>query len=90
MWASLVAQMVKHLPANAGDSGSIPWRKEWAEGCVYLALVMELVYNSFSHPRVMLVCGALNFYVSLKGCGFRTSLVVQWIRIRLPVQRTQV
>ena len=21
--------MVKHLPANAGDSGSIPWRKEW-------------------------------------------------------------
>ena len=51
---------------------------------------LELVYSSFSHPRAMLVCGAFNFYVSLKGHGFRTSLVVQQIRIHLPVQRTQV
>ena len=25
IWASLMAQMVKSLPANAGDMGSIPW-----------------------------------------------------------------
>ena len=24
LWASLVTQMVKNLPANAGDTGSIP------------------------------------------------------------------
>ena len=27
-WASLVAQMVKNLPANAGDSGSIPGQED--------------------------------------------------------------
>ena len=32
-WASLVAQMVKNLPANAGDPGSMPWlRRSPGEG----------------------------------------------------------
>ena len=33
VWASLVAQMVKNLPANAGDLGSIPgWGRSPGEG----------------------------------------------------------
>ena len=33
VWASLVAQMVKNLPANAGDRGSIPgWGRSPGEG----------------------------------------------------------
>ena len=27
--ASLVAQMAKNLPANVGEPGLIPWRREW-------------------------------------------------------------
>ena len=32
IWASLVAQMVKSLPANAGDMGSIPWLRRSSGG----------------------------------------------------------
>ena len=40
--ASLVPQMVKNLPANAGDTGSVlglvrsPWRREWQPTPVFL------------------------------------------------------
>ena len=42
LWASLVAQTVKNLPANAGDPGfnpwvrKIPWRKKWLPTPVFL------------------------------------------------------
>ena len=38
MWASLEAQLVKNLPANAGDPwvGKIPWRKDWLPTPVFL------------------------------------------------------
>jgi len=28
-WASQMALVVKNPPANAGDMGSIPWRRAW-------------------------------------------------------------
>ena len=37
MWVSLVAQMVKNLPANAEDTGLIPWRKEWQPTVEFLS-----------------------------------------------------
>ena len=42
LWASLVDQTVKNLPANAGDPGfnlwvrKIPWRKKWLPTPVFL------------------------------------------------------
>ena len=42
IWASLVAQLVKNLPVNAGHAGSIPgsgrppWRRKWQPAPVFL------------------------------------------------------
>ena len=46
IWDSLVAQKVKNFACNAGDPGSIPWRREWLPTPVFLP-------GNFSGQRIL-------------------------------------
>ncbi|KAJ8782248.1 hypothetical protein J1605_010227 [Eschrichtius robustus] len=79
--------VVENLPANAGDAGSSPGlgrshmpRSNWAREPQLLSL------------RVWSLCSAtiLQTHGNLRIKSPRASLMVQWLRIRLPTQETSV
>ncbi|KAJ8788734.1 hypothetical protein J1605_005030 [Eschrichtius robustus] len=77
--------VVENLPANAGDTGSSPGlgrshmpRSDWAREPQLLSL------------RVWSLCSATREAAIVRGPRTAmTSLVAQWLEIRLPVQETR-
>ncbi|KAJ8779016.1 hypothetical protein J1605_012867 [Eschrichtius robustus] len=78
--------VVENLPANAGDTGSSPGlgrshipQSNWAREPQLLSL------------RIWSLCSATREAAIMRGPRTnRASLVVQWLRIRLPTQGTRV